>query len=65
MGGSSNEDNSLKPLASLTKQKKATCFANRLTATKASVSTIMEDDEVSCDESAIVDDDDDDEWEAP
>lgn len=70
IGGSSEEDNSLKSaLASprnpnLTTQKKATSFANHLTTTIPSVtsSAIMEDDEVSYDESAI-ESDDDDEWE--
>lgn len=74
IGGSSEEESSLKSaLASprnskLTTQKKATSFANHLTTTIPSVSSsaitsaIMEDDEVSYDESAI-ESDDDDEWE--
>ncbi|CAN8097817.1 unnamed protein product [Discula destructiva] len=70
IGGSSEEESSLKSaLASprnpkLTAQKKATSFANHLTTTIPSVSSsaIMEDDEVSYDESAIESDDDDD-WE--
>lgn len=69
IGGSSEEDNSLKSaLASprnhkLTTQKKATSFANQTTTIPSvSSSAIMEDDEVSYDESAI-ESDDDDEWE--
>lgn len=71
IGGSSEEDNSLKSaLASprngkLTVQKKSTSFANTLTTTipSTSSSAIVEDDEdVSYDESAI-ESDDDDEWE--
>lgn len=72
IGGSSEEDNSLKSaLASprssgkLTAQKKSTSFANNLTTTipSTSSSAIIEDDEeVSYDESAI-ESDDDDEWE--
>lgn len=70
IGGSSEEESSLKSaLASprnpkLNAQKKATSFANHLTTTIPSVSSsaIMEDDEVSYDESAI-ESDDDDEWE--
>lgn len=71
IGGSSEEDNSLKSaLASprngkLTTQKKSTSFANNLTTTipSASSSAIVEEDEdVSYDESAI-ESDDDDEWE--
>lgn len=69
IGGSSEEDNSLKSaLASprngkLTVQK-STSFANNLTTTIPSTgsSAIMEDDEISYDESAI-ESDDDDEWE--
>lgn len=72
IGGSSEEDNSLKSaLASprnpgkLTPHKKSTSFANHLTTTipSTSSSAIIEDDEeVSYDESAI-ESDDDDEWE--
>lgn len=71
IGGSSEEDSSLRSaLASprnanrLTAQKKSTSFANNLTQTipSASSSAIIEDDEISYDESAIESDDDDD-WE--
>lgn len=69
IGGSSEEESSLKSaLASprnskLTTQKKATSFANHtITIPSVSSSAIMEDDEVSYDESAI-ESDDDDEWE--
>lgn len=70
IGGSSEEESSLKSAfasprnSKLTTQKKATSFANHLTTTIPSVSSsaIMEDDEVSFDESAI-ESDDDDEWE--
>lgn len=71
IGGSSEEESSLRSaLASprnsnrLTAQKKSTSFANNLTQTipSASSSAIIEDDEISYDESAIESDDDDD-WE--
>lgn len=70
IGGSSEEDSSLKSaLASprnnkLSAQRKSTSFANKLTTTipSATSSAIMEEDEVSYDESAI-ESDDDDEWE--
>lgn len=71
IGGSSEEDNSLKSaLASprngkLTAQKKSTSFANNLTTTIPSTSSsaiVEEDEDISYDESAI-ESDDDDEWE--
>lgn len=69
IGGSSEEDNSIKSaLASprnskLTVPKKSTSFANNLTTTIPSAgSSAVEDDEISYDESAI-ESDDDDEWE--